>query len=134
MNITIQKLTPSRTQATIVLDDARVRSLEEEAVKELGKNIEMKGFRPGEAPKDMLRARIPQDRIHEYVVQHEMPAIMQEVVEKHDLKPIIRPRVELKEIKPMTLAIVLVEKPEVKVATRKIKLPKEKAAPKNAEE
>ena len=126
MNITVKKLPSSRVEATVILDDARVAELAEKAVAILGQNVKLKGFRPGHVPPEMLREHIPLDRIHEKVVQEEMPVIMEEIIAKHSVKPIIRPRVELKALSPMTLVMTLVERPEAKVARRKIKLPKEK--------
>jgi len=124
MNITIKKLGSSRTQASVILDDDRVRELSDQAVMELGASVRLKGFRPGKAPKEMLREHITQEKIHEWVIQQEMPLIMQELTGKHALMPIIRPRVELHSLAPMALIMTLVEKPEAKVARKKIKLPK----------
>ena len=125
MNITIKKLGSSRTQASVILDEARVRELFDQAVIELGASVCLKGFRLGKAPKEMLREHITQEKIHEWVIQQEMPVIMQELTGKHALRPIIRPRVELHSLAPMALIMTLVEKPEVNVVRKKIKLPKE---------
>ena len=137
MNVTIKKLGSSRIQASVILDEARVRELSDQAVRELGASVRLKGFRPGKAPKEMLREHITQEKIHEWVIQKEMPLIMQELTGKHALKPIIRPRVELHSLAPMSLIMTLVEKPEVNVVRKKIKLPKgamEKDKEKNNEQ
>lgn len=126
MNISIKKLSSSRIEATVILDEARVKELTGKAVVALGQNVKIKGFRPGHVPHALLRDHISQDRIHEKVVQEAMPTVMEEIVTKHGVKPIIRPRVELKSLSPMTLVMILVERPEVKVARKKIKLSKEK--------
>jgi FKBP-type peptidyl-prolyl cis-trans isomerase (trigger factor) len=133
MNITLKKLGNARTEATIVLDDALVKSAQEEAIKTLSKDIEIKGFRPGQAPLEELKDKVPQQRVHEEVVRTHMPDIMKELVENQKLVPIIRPRVELKELSPFTVVIVIVEKPTVKVQWKKVKLPKEKEEKKSKE-
>lgn len=124
MKIDVKKLGSSRVQATVVLEDARVLELTEKATKELGQNVRIKGFRPGMAPASLLKEHIPEQKLQERVIQEEMPVIMHEILETHKVKPIIRPRVELNALSPMTLIITLIEKPAVKVASRKIKLPK----------
>lgn len=120
MNISLKKLSASRIEATVILDDARVAALTEKAVVALGRSVKLKGFRPGHVPSAMLREHVPQDRVHEAVIQEEMPAIMKRIIKEHGVKPIIRPRVELRALSPMTLVVMLVEKPEVKVARRNI--------------
>ncbi|HLD07549.1 MAG TPA: trigger factor [Candidatus Peribacterales bacterium] len=134
MTITIKKLGSSRVQATVILDDAKVRERSDQAVMDLGKEVTMKGFRPGKVPMEVLREQIDPQRIHERVIQAEMPAIMSEIMSKHGVKPIIRPRVELNTLEPMTLILTLVEKPGVKVASRKIKLSKVKEEKKESKE
>lgn len=125
MNISVKKLGLSRVEATVILEEARVKELTEKAIVVLGQNVKIKGFRPGHVPPEMLREHIPVDRIHEKAIQEEMPVIMEEILIKHSVKPITRPRVEMRGLSPMTLVITLVEQPEVKVARRKMKLPKE---------
>lgn len=121
MNITIEKLSESRKQATVTLDDAAVEKRGAEAITELGRDIKIKGFRPGKAPLEKLKERIPEDQVHESVIQKEMPSIMEAILKEHELHPIIRPRVALKSVKPMTLEVVIVEEPAVKVDVRKLK-------------
>lgn len=133
MNIIVKKLPSSRIEATVILDEARVAELTEKAVAALGQSVKLKGFRPGHVPPEMLREHIPLDRIHERVVQDEMPAIIEEIIAKHGVKPIIRPRVELKALSPMTLVMTLVERPEAKVARKKIRLKENKEIKENKE-
>lgn len=120
MQITLKKLTTSRTQATVVLDDDKVRASEEQAILALGKDVRIKGFRPGKAPMQLLREHIPEQRISEYIVQRQMPTIMEEITVKHGLNPIIRPRVELNATHPMTLVLTIVSRPTVTVHPKKV--------------
>jgi FKBP-type peptidyl-prolyl cis-trans isomerase (trigger factor) len=120
MNITLKKLGQSRTQATVILNDAKVNPLREEALKELGVQVEIQGFRPGKAPIEKVRERIPEQQVHEEVVRKLMPEVMKEAIERHDLKPIIRPNVELSSLTPFTLLVTVVERPQVKVDSKKV--------------
>lgn len=121
MQITIEKLSESRKQATVVLDDEVVKKRGSEAISELGRDIKIKGFRPGKAPLEKLKERIPEEKIHESVIQKEMPSLMESIIKEHELNPIIRPRVSLKSVNPMTLEVMIVEEPRVKVEVRKLK-------------
>jgi FKBP-type peptidyl-prolyl cis-trans isomerase (trigger factor) len=121
MNITLEKLGEGRTQATVVFEEQPVKSAEEEVVKELGKEVKIKGFRPGQAPLEKLREEISSDQINEELVRKLMPEVMEDIVKKHELRPITRPRIELSALSPFTLKMVIVEKPEVKVDVKKIR-------------
>ena len=129
MQITLKKLAQARTQVTVVFDDEQAKNAEEAAVKGLGKNLSIQGFRPGMAPLHLLRERLPQDRIKEETVHHLLPAAMEDI-KMRGVKPIVTPRVELTAQKPLTLTITLVEKPEVQVDAKKIQA----AAPKDSQE
>ena len=129
MQITLKKLAQARTQVTVVFDDEQAKNAEEAAVKGLGKNLSIQGFRPGMAPLHLLRERLSQDRIKEETVHHLLPAAMEDI-QKKGVKPIVTPRVELTAQKPLTLTITLVEKPEVQVDAKKIQA----AAPKDSQE
>ena len=120
MNITLKKLGSARTQATVIIDDTVAKKAEKEVVQNLGSEVKIKGFRPGKAPADKIREQISEQRIQEEVVRHVMPEIMKEAIETHKLNPIIRPNVELSSLAPLTIIVTLVEKPEVKVETRKV--------------
>ena len=121
MNITLEKLGESRTQATVVFEEQPVKVMEEVVVKELGKEVKIKGFRPGQAPLEKLREQISSDQINEELVRKLMPDVMEDIVKKHELKPITRPRVELSALSPLTLKMVIVEKPSVTVDIKKIR-------------
>ena len=111
MNITLKKSGQARTQATAVFDRSHIDPIEEDVVQALGKEVKIKGFRPGTAPPEMLRENIPASRIQEEVVQRLVPDVMKEVIEKHKLQPIIRPRIELQSLDPFTIQVTVVEQP-----------------------
>ncbi len=119
MQVSLKKLPQARTQVTVIFDEEQALQAEEEAVRGLGKSLSIQGFRPGMAPLHLLRERLSQDRIKEETVHHLLPAAMEDI-QKKGVKPIVTPRVELTQLTPFTLTIILVEKPEVKVDTKKI--------------
>jgi FKBP-type peptidyl-prolyl cis-trans isomerase (trigger factor) len=125
MQTTLKKLSASRIQLTVIIDDVVVKQAEEDVVAAFGKSIEIKGFRKGQAPKGKIREQIAPQKLQEEVVRHLMPSVMKEAIETHKLLPIIRPNVELSALLPMTLTIIIVEKPEVRVYPKKMKLPQD---------
>ncbi|MBT3835289.1 hypothetical protein HOF56_03485 [Candidatus Peribacteria bacterium] len=127
MNITIKKLSASRTQATVTFEEDVYKKAESEVMEALAKSIDVKGFRKGNAPVDMVKEKISEDKILEETVQHLVPGALQEVIKKEDVKPIIRPRVEVTSTSPLTLNLIFVENPNVKVDEKGIKKDVKKA-------
>ena len=125
MDITLKKLSKTRTQATIIFDADAVTKARDEVIIVLSKEVELPGFRKGNVPKDVAMEHLAEDRIQEEVVHRLLPAALKEITENNELKPIIRPRVELTSTEPLTVAVTIVEQPEVKVkGAEKLKVPK----------
>ena len=69
MEITLTKPGKSCTQVTVIFEKEKVTPIEEEVIQALGKEVKIKGVRPGKAPLDAWREQIPASRIQEEVVQ-----------------------------------------------------------------
>lgn len=113
--IVIQRLPKSRVVATIRLDESEYAPAEDQALRNFSQHVEIKGFRPGNAPADMVRAKVPADQLFEEAVRILLRNLMPEVVEKHNVAPVIPPRVEVESRLPLTLKLTFIEKPEVTV-------------------
>jgi trigger factor len=104
-----------RVVCTLVFNDGERIAGEEKALRSLGGRVKMDGFRPGNAPLEILRERInPEDVFGEIVrvlVSEQMPSI----VKDHSLTPIARPSVEATSRNPLSLTVTFVVRPDVKV-------------------
>ena len=120
MDVRLKKLGSSRTEALVTVPEDSVRTAETEVLRDFSKRVEIKGFRPGMAPLERVRAAIAPDRFREEVVSRLVPGALREIVQTHKLQPIIRPRVELQSFLPMILKCTLVEKPEVTVGVKNV--------------
>jgi len=123
----IERLPAARSAVTLTIDGAARQKAEEQALQSLATQVNLKGFRPGKAPASVVREQIKPDILLEetirVIVSSALPALMQE----HNLKPILPPKVELTATEPLTMKVVFVEHPEVKVKEKDLRVEKKEA-------
>lgn len=108
-----EKLKQARTQLTLTFDEATYAEAEARALQTIGETIEIKGFRPGKAPENVLREKVGQDRLFEETVRLLLRDELPKLIEEQKLTPIMPPRVEALSRLPVTLRLTIVERPEV---------------------
>ncbi len=113
MDTTIEKLPQSRIRTvTIVTEEERLQG-EKLALALLAEHVEIKGFRIGKAPADMIKSRVGDEKLMEETVRALLPKVMKEALEKSSAKPILRPAAHVVTTKPLTIAFTFVERPPV---------------------
>lgn len=100
---------------TVQFTDAEFETAQAAAIKELGKDVKIDGFRPGQAPVEKLREKLGSEQVLNASIRKLLPKVMDEMIREHSLHPIIPPKVDIEEMKPLTLKITFYEKPEVKI-------------------
>jgi len=128
----IKRLKGGRVECTVTYTETEIAPAEEKALHELSRDIEIQGFRKGNAPMDKVREKVNSDKLFQQTIHHLLPTTFEKLVETENIKPIIHPRVEAVSQSPLTLKIIFIEKPEVKLkGIDKIKI--EKKEPKAEE-
>lgn len=112
---TIKKLKAGRTECTVTFTEAEIAPAEQKAMHELSRDIEIEGFRKGTAPMEMVKDKVNPQKLFEMTVHNVLPSAFEKLIKEHDLKPVIHPRVEAVTRDPLTVKIIFVEKPEVKL-------------------
>jgi len=64
-------------------------------LKKTATNIEIKGFRKGRAPLDLVEKELSLSKIYEKIIQNLIPPIYTDFIVKNKLKPIIEPQINL---------------------------------------
>ena len=82
-------------QITFTVPFVLIQKGQEEAVKEMAKDIEIPGFRKGTAPASRVREKIPQSKLIEHSLGHILPQALSEVIATQKLKIAIYPKFEL---------------------------------------
>ncbi len=122
MHISLVKHAKGRTECTVDIPaDARIAA-EQKAIAKLGSQVNLKGFRPGKAPVDVLKEQLDPERVVKETVHQLLPEILRKAMEENKLAPIMPPRIEIVTNEPLKLKVLFVESPEVKINGDKIKM------------
>jgi FKBP-type peptidyl-prolyl cis-trans isomerase (trigger factor) len=71
----------------VEVEPVRVKDAYEEALKELGKDVKVQGFRAGKAPRAMIEAKIGNDAFS-HAIRHLLSDIAIEIVDEEKLNPV----------------------------------------------
>lgn len=113
--LSVQKLPKNRVEATLRIDEAEYSTAEAKALQSISQTVEIKGFRPGHAPADMVRSKVSPDQLFEEAVRIILRDSMAEIVEKNQIAPVIPPKVEVQSRMPVVIKVIFVERPEVTI-------------------
>ncbi len=111
----IERLKQSRVQAVVTFTPEEAAAAEEQALRQLGSEVHIKGFRPGKAPAQMIREKVGAEDLFEATVRVLLRDTLPALLTQHTLAPVIPPKVEAVTRDPLTLRITFVEKPEATV-------------------
>jgi len=115
MQSQLEKLPQARTKVTVILDSTERTTAEEKALQTLSQSMKLPGFRPGKAPLAVLREKVTETQLLEETVRAALPDVMKTAMATGELRPIMQPSVSLEAKEPLTLSVMFVERPEVKV-------------------
>jgi trigger factor len=113
--VKVERLPKSRVVCTAVFTKEEQTRAEDAALQQLASEVEIKGFRVGFAPPDMVRSRIPAERLLEETVRTLVRPVLPKVIEEHKIQPVIPPKIEIAATEPLTVKITFVERPTVTV-------------------
>lgn len=109
-------------QITFNIPFNEIKKSREVVAKDIGKNMELPGFRKGMAPLDKLLANIPQNTLIENTLRTILPEALGRAIKEHKIRPAIYPKFELvsvKEDENWQVRGVTCELPEVKLGNYK---------------
>lgn len=95
MDIKITKLPKSAVKLEIVEKAEKVKQYFDKSYEELSKNIDIKGFRPGGAPRLMTIEAIGAGRYNSYALDLALPQIYTEAVKTEKFIPVASPKVNI---------------------------------------
>jgi len=91
----LAKETDGTIQITFRIPFISIKEGKEEALKELAKDIQIPGFRKGNAPINKAREHVSEARLIEKTLAKILPKALGEAIEKFKIKPLIYPKFEL---------------------------------------
>ena len=130
MKTEIKKLPKHQIEIKITLPAKRVGEEFEKVLDEAAKEIQIEGFRKGQAPKNLVREKIDKSKAYGEVVNRLVSEAYNAAIKEHLLKPIVNPRIELVQFEPekkdkdFIFTATTAERPEVTLGDYKKELAK----------
>ena len=103
MTFTAEKLPDSRVKLAVSLDKKDLLLFVEKAEKQLARDVKLEGFRPGKAPKDMVRKAIGEEKLREEALRLAVESSLAEAMASEKLEVLDRVGFEIKENFPEKL-------------------------------
>jgi FKBP-type peptidyl-prolyl cis-trans isomerase (trigger factor) len=91
-NYTLAKSDDGTIQITYTIPYSEIEDAKKKAAEDLGKEIEIAGFRKGMAPIEKVIEKIPHQTLIENALQIILPKYFAKTIEQEDLKPIVYPK------------------------------------------
>lgn len=126
--ITISDIEPSRKKLVIsAIDKKTLEKAEKRTIDELGKQLKLKGFRPGKIPESVIREEIDPGHIRVRTLEFALPMVLQEIADGKKHRLIGRPDVRFSALEPLKIEVEYDIYPEIKIGNyKKIKTPLKK--------
>lgn len=100
MKIDKKLLEKSQVELTIELTVEEFKLYLDQAVKKISENTKIEGFRPGNAPYDILKQKVGEGTIYESALELGAGKILKDVYEKEDITPVGHPKFEIVKLVP----------------------------------
>jgi trigger factor len=116
--VNIKKLPKSEVEIEGELGAEDFEAYYAPALKKLGENLELDGFRKGKAPESVLVSKIPEMRILEEMAQNAINEHYPKILEEHAIDAISRPEISITKLarkNPLEFKIKTAVLPEIKL-------------------
>lgn len=132
MDYTVKKLPKSEVEIKVVITPEDLQKHYEKASEDISKEVNIKGFRPGHVPKEVLEQHVDKKHIEAHAQELAVQRTYADIVVKENLQVISRPQIKIEKEDPFTYVAVVAIMPGVEVKDYKsIKI--EKKEPKVTE-
>lgn len=115
MTLTIQSSEDDLRQLTLTIevDEDRVRKAMQKKARELSREVQLPGFRPGKAPYDVLVRRIGEETLRAEAVEDLVQPVFEEALEQEGIDLYARPSLENIELNPVSFKFTVPLSPTV---------------------
>lgn len=100
VQVTVEKLGPCQAKVSFTVPQAEFQGAIKRALGEAGRNVRMKGFRPGHVPPQVIERQFGTE-VRRGAIEDFVRKAFQQAVEENSLKVVGHPRVDLETIKPL---------------------------------
>lgn len=117
----VTKLEHSHVEVLVTVDEKTWKDAQKKAFDKEASNVEVKGFRKGKAPENLVKAKINQAKVMDEAINDLLPVIYRDIVTVDGVKPFAQPKVDVTKISDTELEVkfVIVTEPEVELGAYK---------------
>src|SRR3954468_1619850 len=101
MKTELKEISPTRKQIDVEIDADAVRAVYDRISNNYAKSATVPGFRPGHAPRAVVRTRF-KDQIRTEVLRELLPNAVQEAITEHNVEALGEPELNLENTKGLT--------------------------------
>lgn len=109
MNLSIRKLPKSKVELKFYLDSEDLKSFKQQAILDLGKDTEIKGFRKGTAPLEILEKEISPEKITEATIDLSIKKTYIKALTENNIEAIGSPEVKIVKFTPWSVLEFYIE-------------------------
>ena len=111
----ITKLEQSKIEVLVSVEKDKWVKAQKDAFDKLAANVEIKGFRKGKAPAEMVKAKVDQGQVFDRAINALLQDTYRQVIAEENLRPFARPVVDVTKLSDLELELkfTLVLAPEV---------------------
>ena len=107
MKVTVERLPESQVQLDIAADEAEFAQAMDRAFRQVSKTVQVPGFRPGKAPRQLVEQRIGREAIVEEANRVLMDRMYRDALKQEDVQPIGDPVADITEFEPLAFRVVV---------------------------
>lgn len=100
MKTTTKKLSDTKVELTVTLDEKDIKTAEEKAITRLASELKLKGFRKGKVPMDIAKKHIPEQDINSIALDIAVRTSIPEAFREAKESPLVIPKVEVTKFVP----------------------------------
>jgi trigger factor len=102
MQVTHTPINDTSIKLIIIADPAELEPIKQQAVRQLGRNVKVQGFRAGKAPKHIIERQIDQSVLQTEFLEHAVNDLYLRAVQQESFRPIKAPEISITKFVPFT--------------------------------
>jgi len=122
MKTQVEKLPKSTIKINVVVEADAVKKAYDRALDNAVKTATIEGFRPGTAPKDMVRKKVGESKLYEDAIDDVLRTYYPQALKENSISPVSNPKVEIKDFDPekdLEFTATVAIRPEIKIGDYK---------------
>ncbi len=122
MKTQVEKLPKSTIKITVTVESDAVKKAYDRALDNAVKTATIEGFRPGTAPRDMVKEKVGESKLYGDAIDDILRTHYPQILKENMISPVSNPKVEIKDFDPekdLEFTATVAIRPEIKIGEYK---------------